>query len=485
MAIAPWFVCGPAALLAALGHRRGPEPTVPTPAEDWRRAVVDVVIPVCRDQRTIIHCLTSLLRQTRQPRRVLLVDDGGVSRDHAVQLAREFARANGIQLQVVVRTWSVGKAVTVKRQARQFDGDVLFVLDANTVLASPDYLERCVRELYQGVGIASACGTVEPLHPEQRQAIAAREPFRRWLGEDEWSDPLVPDGSLERVWRWLGDSYRAHVGRLQQGFLDTGLMCLCGGVDVPAGEAIAYRRRYLKDMFDRYEPVRGDDLTAVEDIFIARALATEGYRSIRLVDVTAQVQYPEWQHLPQQAWSWTTALLQNDLYLDPLLRTPLTVVRHRLRQWLLRRQPDRQRPRGPDQRTIREAYRQPFGERLTRYQGRPIGTGLLVMALERTGYPVALLVLALGGWWQVLGWVVAVEVLLTLLVSVRLAPPGRRAVALLQAVIASPVRYALLLLEPPAMLWFAGRRWLARQHRWYARRESDGDRRDARRSLRH
>ena len=163
MAIAPWFVCGPAAVLAAFGHRRGPEPTVPTPAEDWRRAVVDVVIPVCRDQRTIIHCLTSLLRQTRQPRRVLLVDDGGVSRDHAVQLAREFARANGIQLQVVVRTWSVGKAVTVKRQARQFDGDVLFVLDANTVLASPDYLERCVRELYQGVGIASACGTVEPL----------------------------------------------------------------------------------------------------------------------------------------------------------------------------------------------------------------------------------------------------------------------------------------------------------------------------------
>ena len=138
MAIAPWFVCGPAALLAALGHRRGPDPTVPTPAEDWRTAVVDVVIPVRRDQHTIIHCLTSLLGQTRQPRRVMLVDDGGIARDHAIQLAREFARANGIQLQVVMRTWSVGKAVTIKRQARGFDGDVLFVLDGNTVLASPD-----------------------------------------------------------------------------------------------------------------------------------------------------------------------------------------------------------------------------------------------------------------------------------------------------------------------------------------------------------
>ena len=96
MAIAPWFVCGPAAWLAALGHHRGPEPTVPTPAEDWQRAVVDVVIPVCRNQHTIIHCLAALLQQSRLPRRVLLVDDGGISRDHALQFAREFARANGI-----------------------------------------------------------------------------------------------------------------------------------------------------------------------------------------------------------------------------------------------------------------------------------------------------------------------------------------------------------------------------------------------------
>ena len=163
MAGVPWFVCGPAAWLAAAGLWRGPERMEPTPAEDWRQARVDLVIAACRDQPTIVHCLAGLSTQTLRPRRVLLVDDGGAERDHGIQLAREFARANGLALTVVQRTWSIGKAATLKRQARDFGGDVLFVLDGNTVLASPDYIERCVRELYQGVGIAAACGTVEPL----------------------------------------------------------------------------------------------------------------------------------------------------------------------------------------------------------------------------------------------------------------------------------------------------------------------------------
>ncbi len=474
MTSAPGFVCGPAALLAALGHRRGPDPTVPTPAEDWRRAVVDVVIPVCSHQDTIIHCLASLLRQSRLPRRVLLVDDGGVRRDHAIQFAREVARANGLQLQTVVRTWAVGKTVTIKRQSREFDGDVLFVLDADTVLASSDYIERCVRELYQGVGIASACGTIEPLRPAQRRALSRTPAFQRWLGDDTWRDPLAPVDRLHRLWRWLGDGYRAHVARVQQGFIDRGLMHRYGGIDVPSGEAIAYRRRYLKDMFDRYEPIRGDDLTEVEDLFIARAFATEGYRSIRLPDAIARVQYPEWQNLPREAWRWTTALLQNDLYFNPLLKTPYMTMRQRLRVWLGRRQPSpRPHASSVDQRKIREAYRQPFGERLTHRQGRPIGTALLWQALERIGYPVVLLVLGFNGWWIALALTAGAEIALTVAVSAWLARPGRRLARALWALLATPPRYALIALQPIAMLWFAGGFWLAGQHRWYVRREVD------------
>lgn len=472
MATAPWFVCGPAAWLALLAHRRGPDPTVPTPVDDWRQAIVEVVVPVCRDQDTIIHCLASLLRQTRPPRRVLLVDDGGIRRDHAIQFAREFARANGVELRTVTRTWSIGRAATLKRQAREFDGDVMFVLDADTVLASPDYIERCVRELYQGVGIASACGTVEPLRVSQRRVLSAAPPFRRWLGDDAYRDPLAPGDRLHLAWRQLGDHYRAHVARMQQDFIDRGLMHRYGGVGAPSGEAIAYRRRYLKDLFDRYEPIRGDDLTGVEDLFIARAFASEGYRSIRLADVVARVQYPEWQYLPLQAWRWTIALLQNDIYFNALLRTPYAATRHRLREWF-----DRSRPPGSttaDQRRVREAYRQPFGERLTQSQGRPIGTGLLLLALERVGYPTVLLALALAGAWLPLVLLVGVEVASALTASAWLARPQDPVGAVLRALLATPPRYALMLLAPFAVVWFAGGLWLAGRHGWYVRREAEG-----------
>src|SRR5690606_14090665 len=100
-------------------------------AEDWRLARIDVVVHANRDQATIVHCLASLLRQTSPPRRVLLVDDGGAERDHGSQLAREFARANGLELRVIQRKWSIGKAATLKRQAREFTGDVMLVIDAD------------------------------------------------------------------------------------------------------------------------------------------------------------------------------------------------------------------------------------------------------------------------------------------------------------------------------------------------------------------
>ena len=468
MAAAPWFVIGPSALLGALGRRRGPDPTVPTPAEDWRLAVVDVVIAAGRDQQRIVYCLASLLRQTRLPRQILLVDDSGPARDHTVQLAREFANANGLVLDVAVREQPLGKAATLKRQAREFDGDVLFVLDGDTVLDSPDYLARCVRELYQGIGIASACGTVLPLRPAQRRALSVTPGFQRWLAGDHYRDPHARLGRVRRAWRWLGDSYGECVARLEQGFIQRGLMDRYGGIGRPFGGAVAYRRRYLKDLFDRYEPIRGDDLGEVADCFIGPALNTEGYRNIQLADVIARVPYPELQQLPRQAYRWSASFLQGGHYFDPLLRTPL----RRLQRGHAGRRSGR---RGDgaghaELRVIREAYRQPFGQRLTQLHGRPIGTALLLSALERIGYPALLGVLLLLGQWTALALIVAVEVLLALALLVALAP-GQRGSTLLQGLLATPPRYALILAELFTVVRFALQLWLTGERRWFARRE--------------
>ena len=49
MATLPYFALGPSTILSALGLVRGPDRTIPTPAEDWRRAVVDVIIPALNE----------------------------------------------------------------------------------------------------------------------------------------------------------------------------------------------------------------------------------------------------------------------------------------------------------------------------------------------------------------------------------------------------------------------------------------------------
>lgn len=464
MAAAPWFVIGPSALLAVLGHRRGPDPAVPTPAEDWREARVDVVIQAGADQHHIVQCLASLLRQTRPPRRIVLVEDCAGARDHTVQFAREFAQANRMALEIVVRAAALGKAVTLKRQAREFDGEVLFALDADTVLDSPDYIERCVRELYQGVGIASACGSVLPLWPAQRHALTASVGFQRWLGGDAYHDPLQPLGWPQRAWGWFSDSYGDCLARVEQGFIHAGLMARYGGIARPFGGAVAYRRRYLKDLFDRYEPIRGDDLGEVEDLFLGPALNTEGYRNIQLADVVARVHYPRLHQLPRRAYRWSVSFLQGGHYFDALLCTPLRRPRRRRR--------DRGLSAIVESRTVAEAYRQPFGERLTARYGRPIGTAVLLAAVERIGYPAVLLVLAVLGQWLALALVIAIEALLALAVLATLAPPRGRRAALWQGALVTPLRYGLIFAELFAVLHFALQLWLTGKRRWFAHRHA-------------
>lgn len=479
MSPAPWFAAGPGALLAMLGHRRAADPTVPTPAEDWRRAVVDVVIPVCRHQDTIIQCLASLLVQTRLPRRVLLVDDGGVERDHSLLLAREFARANGVRLDTVARGWSIGRAVTLKRQAREYEGDVLVVLDADTVLESPDYIERCVQELYQGVGIASAAGRVLPLDAAARAVVTSLPPFRHWQGDDPYTDPMRADSRWRTRIQALAEGYRSHLTRLQQDFLDAGLMRAHGSVPMGSSGAVAYRRRYLRDLFHRYEPIRGDDLTCLEDHFIALALMNAGYRNIRVLDVVARTRFPALVQLPADARRWAVGFLQIGHYFNVLLLSPF-------RRWERLVRPGTPGGAstwsGKETRQVREAYRQAFGERITRQRGRPMGTVLALIALERIGYPVLLWMLLILGQWPLLAVVVGLETAATCAIAGGFARE-RRGIAALQALAWAPLRYGLILQEPLAMGSFAIRLWWRRELGWQVRRDQEGRRQS--RAVRH
>ncbi|MDQ3617470.1 MAG: glycosyltransferase [Pseudomonadota bacterium] len=455
MGTASLFALNPNALLSAFGLWRGPDATVPTPAERWQDAVVDVVIHANCQQHNIVYCLASLLRQSLRPRQIILADDDGFERDHTVQIAREFANANGMTLRVVERTWSTGKTPTVKWQSRELDGDVAFVLDADTLLESPTYLERCVRELYQGVGIASACGVVLPMRARDRRLWAAMPEFRRWVRDDEYRDPLLRRDSLHRFLWWLGNSYRESVCAFQQGFINRGQMALLGGIVHPQGGAVAYRRRYLKDVFDRYEPVYGDDLTAAPDLFIGFALGNVGYRNIQLHDVQARSVGPEIQQVPHLAQRSTIAFLQSCRDFDSLLSTPLKSPQRWWRQW--RERGRIQATDGRDLRKVHEAYRQPFGERLTRQQGRPIGWAVFFAAVEKIVFPLLLMALAATAQWIALLLLVAVECVLTLGLLLAVTP-GAHLPTLVRGLLATPVRYGLMFVDLFTVVRFMVRR---------------------------
>lgn len=462
MATAPWFVISPSTLLSLYGLARGADRTVATPAEDWREAVVDVVIPSYREQDNIVLCLASVAEQTLRPRQIILVDDG--SQDETCSRAQDFARSAGLNLVIIQRASSIGKTPTIKRQAREFDNDVEFILDADTFLEDERYIEHCVRELYQGVGIASACGTILPMRQRDRNAMAGKPKFSQFLGGKPFDDPFMDNRrGLHGLWWRMTNLYRESLYLFLQRFIYHGQMVFCGSITNPVGCAVAYRRKYIADLFDKYEPIFGDDLTNSEDIFIGFALNSEGYRNIQLTDVIARTEEPEATRLPRQLYLWSSSFLQSCFYFDPLLRSPFKAIK----RWRKRRH-DRDSIEGQEiaqKRKIQEPYRQAFGEQTTLTMGRPVGWVVMLSAIEKIGFPTALIVMIAMQWWEPLAVTVLAEVTISVAVLVAISK-GQRFRAFFKALLIAPFRYLLLLADTFTILRFASDLWLTGNRQW-------------------
>ncbi|WP_133477767.1 glycosyltransferase [Cognatilysobacter segetis] len=461
MATAPWFVISPNTLLSAIGLLRGPDKVVPNPAFDWRTAVVDVVIPAYREEDNIVHCLASLARQTLRPRNIILVEDG--AKDLTVPRAREYAAAAGLDLTVIERQKSIGKTPTIKRQSREFDSDVEFILDGDTFLESPEYIERCVEELYQGAGIASACGTILPMRAKDRHALSETDAFKLWHGAPAYDDPHARRGLLNSIWWGVTNMYRDCLYQFLQRFVYKGQMVFFGTITNPVGCAVAYRREYIKDLFDKYEPLFGDDLTNSEDIFIGFALTNEGYRNIQLQDVLARSEEPEVQRLPRQTYLWSSSFLQSCYYFDSLLRTPFRVFRR-----AATRRRDRasgEAERVEDLRIHKEQYRQPFGDAFTQRYGRPIGWTMFLSAFEKISFPTAIIIMAILRMWEPLVVTMVAELVVSLAVLVSVSK-GERLAALVKGILVTPLRYLLMLWDMVTIGRFATDLWITGNRKW-------------------
>ena len=255
----------------------------PTPAEDWRQATVDVVIPALNEADNIVLCLASVLRQTVRPRRIILVDDG--SPDGTIERAKRSARITAIELIAIRRRKPIGKTPTIKRQAREFDSDVEFILDADTVLES--------RQLHRAHRAGAVPGrrhrqrlrddSSRSGRSDRRDARRTSPRFGRSLARHPGAAPAATDWCCRLLRRGITNMYREVLYLFLQRFVYRGQMVFFGTTTqsgrmrgrVPA--QVCSRRCSITS-----SPILGDDLTNSEDIFIGFAMLNEGYRNIQL-----------------------------------------------------------------------------------------------------------------------------------------------------------------------------------------------------------
>lgn len=459
MALIPYFVFSPNTILSLLGLIHGADRTIPTPMEDWKTATVDVVIPALNEAHTIPLCLASIAKQTMQPQRIILVDDG--SNDKTIEYAKTFCQLNGLELVPIQRKKPIGKTPTLKRQAREYDSDVLFVLDGDTILESDNYIARAVEELYKGAGIASACGTILPIRRKDREKLIASEPVKKFLEVTPDAELTNRKGLFHRTAQWITNLYRDSLYMFLQRFVYHGQMVFFGSIINPVGCAVAYKRKYLKAFFDGYEPKYGDDLTNSEDIFIGIAMLYEGYRNIQLMDVYARSQEPEAQRLPHQVYLWSSSFLQSCYYFDALIR-PFKSIKRYFHNRRIEKQFGKEIE---EKRKIKEAYRQPFGVEFTKKFGRPAEWMLFMSAFEKITFPVALLIMLLLQLWEPLLITIVAETILSTLILTMVAT-GHRLEYFFKSLVVTPMRYASLFSDLFTLSWFAADLWVFKNRRW-------------------
>jgi cellulose synthase/poly-beta-1,6-N-acetylglucosamine synthase-like glycosyltransferase len=473
MAFVPYFILSPNAIMSIVGFLRGPDKTVPTPAEDWQKATVNVVIPAYNEEANILQCIASVTRQTMKPERIIIVDDGSMDRtiefanqvctlESMVDESKSLCQAHDIELVMIKRASSIGKTPTLKRQAREFDADVVFILDGDTILSSDNYIERAVFELYQGVGIASACGTILPMRDRDRMAAAQDPVVQNYLQNlPEDTAAARPTPFLTKLLRGITNMYRGGLYMFLQKFIYRGQMTFFGSITNPVGCAVAYRRKYVKELFDKYEPVMGDDLTNSEDIFIGFAMIDSGYRNIQLGDVYALTVEPPITRLPRQIYMWSSSYYQCCYYFDHLLKTPFRLGRNIVK----RRRERKFKEQIEEKRKIKEQYRQRFGDEHSRRYGRPMGWIMFTGALEKIFFPVTLLIFAIFGWWWAILYTLLLETGLTMIVMAGIAK-GHRFKYLMMGLLSTPIRYSVLFYDLFTLLRFGFDLWVLRTKRW-------------------
>jgi hypothetical protein len=381
-----WFL-SPSLAMAVIGKLRGGDRTVPTPAVNWRRSIVDVVVPAKDEERSIAAALSSLFRQDYPIRNVYVFDDG--STDQTSAITKRYSELCGREIKLVRRSQSIGKTPALREFCQKEDADAVVILDGDTILVSPDYISRLVEELFANAGVAAACGEVMPLTRKRRMEASAKDPHLLAVEIEFQIPPPAAESWWERMGVALTILYRTPMYVLLQRTLYDGTLKLFGAQANPVGCAVAYRTNRLRECFAYAAPRVGDNLSMSEDIYIGHFFNWKGWRNVQVIGVRCESTEPPITRLPRQLFLWSSGFLQSNYYFRELPLTPFKQIRDWFSCKTAQGAPDTY------ERRIQEQYRAAWGEAFTRRHGRPIGWMELVSLLEKIAYPLGLLYCAL------------------------------------------------------------------------------------------
>jgi glycosyltransferase involved in cell wall biosynthesis len=389
---------------------------------------VDAVV-TARDQAvTISLALASLARQSVRPRRVFVVDD--VSRDDTVETVKAFARLDDLDLVLIGRKEVQGSTASLQQIARFSDADVILAMDGETVLDSPDYIQTVAGELMAAPDHASAAGFIRPLRLRDRRRamqwpelirLRAANPGLRFTPGDAWPG---------RAMRWLTSVYSDVLHYYFQSIVCPGELNLFGTVINPLGQAIAYRRSALLEVFEDGEAASPSPIPG--QVYVSHGLMNRGYRHTLAPDAEARVFEPDGNRLFKQLYVWSTSWLAGSYYFPELVIGPFkAMLRHHARRDL---------GLGILSEDVFVPYQEPLKNLKRGREGKPAGWALFVGLFDKTAYPLLLILFAGTRWWLGLGYVVLAE---SLLYAILLGVFGKekKFEFTLKALFTAPLRY--------------------------------------------
>jgi len=143
---------------------------------------VSAILPVYNSQETVSDCISSLLRQTKKPAELIVVDDG--SKDSTVGIVKKFRGVKLIQLKK-----TLGRSAARNAGLKKAKSGTVFFAEADAVY-DKNFLEECEKKLKGKIGgvigkqevwNADESAWAKCKAAERESAFSDYRPFTGWM----------------------------------------------------------------------------------------------------------------------------------------------------------------------------------------------------------------------------------------------------------------------------------------------------------------